>query len=100
MLLLISRHFLNSKYHLNFEVKQAIERQNAGEAHVIPILISPVAGWQNITFGHFQLGDLQYLPKNGKFITDSRFWKNQNEAFFQIAEEFAEAVKQIAAESY
>ena len=98
ILLLISRHFLNSKYHLNSEVKQAMERQKAGQAYVIPILISPVAGWQSITVGDFQLGDLQYLPRNGKFITDSRFWKNQNEAFVQIAEEFAEAVQQIAAE--
>lgn len=100
ILLLISRHFLNSKYHLNSEVKQAMERQKAGQAYVIPILISPVAGWQSITVGDFQLGDLQYLPRNGKFITDSRFWKNQNEAFVQIAEEFGEAVQQIAAESH
>lgn len=100
ILLLISRHFLNSKYHLNFEVKQAMERQKAGQAYVIPILISPVASWQSIKFSDFELGDLQYLPRNGKFITDSRFWKNQNEAFVQIAEEFTEAVEQIGAESY
>ncbi|MEH2459633.1 toll/interleukin-1 receptor domain-containing protein [Nostoc sp.] len=100
ILLLITRHFLNSEYHRNFEIKQAMEKQNAGKAHVIPVLLSPIAGWQSIRFGDLQLGDLQYLPKNGKFITDSRFWKNQNEAFVQIAEEFAEAVQQIAAESH
>lgn len=99
ILLLISRHFIASEYHRNFEVKQAMERRNTGEAHVIPVLLSPVAGWQSIRFGDVQLGDLQYLPRNGKFVTDSRFWKNQNEAFFNIAEEFAEAVEQIAAES-
>ncbi len=99
ILLLITRNFIASEYHRNFEVKQAMERQNAGKAHVIPVLLSPVAGWQSIRFGDVQLGDLQYLPRNGKFVTDSRFWKNQNEAFVKIAEEFAEAVEQIAAES-
>ncbi|MBW4448647.1 MAG: CHAT domain-containing protein [Spirirestis rafaelensis WJT71-NPBG6] len=99
ILLLISRHFIASLHRSNFEVKQAIERQSAGEAHVIPVLLSPVAGWQSIKFNDFQLGNLQYLPRNGKFVTDSRFWKNQNEAFVKIAEEFAEAVEQIAAES-
>ncbi|WP_375467305.1 TIR domain-containing protein [uncultured Nostoc sp.] len=97
IILLISPNFMVD-YHQS-EVKEAIERCYAEGTNVIPILLIPVASWQSLRFGNSQFSNLQYLPKNGKFITDSRFWKNQNEAFVLIAEEFAEAVKQIAAET-
>ncbi|MFN6498794.1 MAG: TIR domain-containing protein [Nostoc sp. DedQUE01] len=97
ILLLISPNFMVD-YHQS-EVKKAIEKCHAQGTNVIPILLIPVASWQSIKLGNSQLGNLQYLPKNGKFVTDSRFWKNQNEAFVQIAEEFAETVQQIADET-
>ncbi|WP_414569550.1 toll/interleukin-1 receptor domain-containing protein [Nostoc sp. CCY 9925] len=97
ILLLISPNFMVD-YHQS-EVKKAIEKCHAQETNVIPILLIPVASWQSIKLGNSRLGNLQYLPKNGKFVTDSRFWKNQNEAFVQIAEEFAETVQQIADET-
>ncbi|MEH1889322.1 MAG: TIR domain-containing protein [Nostoc sp.] len=98
ILLLISPTFLGD-YHRS-EVKEAMERCHAEGTNIIPILLIPVASWKSIRLGNFQLGNLQYLPKNGKFITDSRFWKNKNEAFVKMAEEFTEAVQQIAAESH
>lgn len=98
IILLISPNFMMD-YHQS-EVKKAIEKCHAEGTNVIPILLIPVASWQSIRLGNYRLGNLQYLPKNGKFVTDSRFWKNQNEAFFQIAEEFAEAIKQIAVETH
>ncbi|MEH2303719.1 toll/interleukin-1 receptor domain-containing protein [Nostoc sp.] len=98
IILLISPNFMVD-YHQS-EIKEAMERCHTEGTNVIPILLIPVASWQSIRLGNYQLGNLQYLPKNGKFVTNSRFWKNQNEAFVQIAEEFAEAVQEIAAESH
>lgn len=98
ILLLISRNFLSSVYHLNYEVKRAIERREDEGTLVIPVLLSSIAGWQSIKFGGFQLGDLQPLPKNGKFVTDRRYWKSQNEAFVTIAEEFAEEIGKLSGE--
>ena len=40
-LLLLSADFLNSEYCYGFEMKRAMERHNAGEALVIPILLRP-----------------------------------------------------------
>lgn len=64
---------------------------------MIPVLLSSVAGWQTVKPGKFKLGELQPLPKNGKFVT-SRYWKSQNEAFVTIAEEFAEEIGKLSDE--
>ncbi|MEI2583561.1 toll/interleukin-1 receptor domain-containing protein [Scytonema sp. PRP1] len=98
ILLLISRNFLSSVYHLNYEVKRAMERREDEGTLVIPVLLSSIAGWQSFKIGGFQLGDLQPLPKNGKFVTDRRYWKSQNEAFVTIAEEFAEEIGKLSGE--
>ncbi len=64
ILLLISRHFMASDYCTGIEMKQALERHDAGTARVIPIILKPVA-WKEI------LGSLQALPTEGKAITKS-----------------------------
>src|SRR5438046_426041 len=56
ILLLISSDFLASDYCYGVEMQYALERQHAGIAHVIPILLRPV-DWQGTPFYH-----LQYLP--------------------------------------
>lgn len=75
-----------------------MERRECEGTLVIPVFLSSVASWQTFKLGKFNIGDLQPLPKNGKFVTDRRYWKSQNEAFVTIAEEFAEEIGKISGE--
>jgi hypothetical protein len=54
-----------------------MERHQAEEAHVIPILLRPV-DWAGSPFSQ-----LPVLPKNKQPVTT---WDNQDEAFREIAE--------------
>ena len=60
ILLLISSDFIASDYCWNIEVKRAMERHEAGEPCVIPIILRPV-NWSSAPFGK-----LQALPQNAK----------------------------------
>ena len=50
ILLLVSSDFLASNYCYDIEVKRAMERHEAGEARVIPIILRP-CDWQRAPFG-------------------------------------------------
>ena len=60
ILLLVSHHFFNSGYCVGIEMKRALERHKAREAHVVPILLRDV-DWEKT-----ELGTLQALPTGGK----------------------------------
>lgn len=92
ILLLITPNFV-AEYYRKVEIVE-IQRQKAEKMCVIPILVSQVNGWQGLKFGDIELSTLQYLPKNGRFVT-GKGWKNKNEAFFTIAQEFAEEVDKL-----
>jgi hypothetical protein len=83
ILLLISADFLASDYCYSIEMKRALERHNAGEARVIPIILRPV-DWQGSLFGK-----LQALPKNAEPVTS---WANRDEAFTDVARGIRRAV--------
>lgn len=83
ILLLISANFLASDYCYDIELKRAMERHQAGEAQVIPIILKPV-DWRGALFGK-----LQALPKNAKPVTT---WENRDEAFLNIAEGIRKAI--------
>jgi hypothetical protein len=89
ILLLISRRFMADS-ELNSQAEMAMQREEAGEACVIPVLLSPVANWKKTRFG-----GLSPLPKNGKPVND-KSWGNQDSAFCAIAEEFGEIVEELA----
>jgi len=76
ILLLISADFMASDHCYSVEMKRALERHEAGEAHVIPIIIRPVF-WKIAPFAK-----LQALPPDGEPVTS----KNQDEAFSEIAQ--------------
>ena len=76
ILLLVSPGFIASSYCTGREMKRALERHDAGEARVIPIILRPVI-WRDAPFGR-----LQVLPKNAKPVTT---WPNRDEAYFDIA---------------
>src|SRR5713101_5117270 len=76
ILLLISADFLVSDYCYGIEMKRALERQEAGEVRVIPILLRSV-DWKGAPFGH-----LQALPTDAKPITA---WSNEDTALTDVA---------------
>lgn len=61
----------------NLEIQRAIERHQAGEARIIPILLRPL-DWPDLPFSQ-----LEVLPKKHRPVTT---WANQDEAFQEIAE--------------
>ncbi len=87
ILLLISSDFMASDYCYDIELKRAIERHEAGEAWVIPVILRPV-DWQDTSFSQ-----LQALPRDGKPITQ---WSNQDEAFRNIALGIRHSIEDLA----
>lgn len=86
ILLLVSPDFLASKYCYDIEVKQAMERHEAGEACVIPIILRP-CDWTRAPFS-----GLQALPKNTTPITR---WPDEDEAFLNVAEGIRRAAEEL-----
>lgn len=86
ILLLISPDFLNSPYINSIEMKKALERHNAREAWVIPIILVPVY-WKDTPFSK-----LLVLPKDGKPVAS---WDNRDAAFADITEGISKVVKEF-----
>lgn len=86
ILLLVSPDFIASDYCYDIEVKRAMERHEAGEACVIPVILRP-AHWEEAVFGK-----LQALPVDGKPVTR---WRTHDEAFFNVAEGIRKAIKEL-----
>lgn len=76
ILLLISSDFLASDYCNDIEVKRAMERHEAVEALVIPIILRS-CDWNRAPFGK-----LQALPKDALPI---KKWPDQDDAFLDVA---------------
>ena len=86
ILLLVSSDFIDSYSCYDVEMKRALERHKNGDARVIPIILRPV-DWQKLPFGK-----LLALPKDGRPVT---LWKNQDEAFTDIAKEIRRVVEEL-----
>ncbi len=78
IILLVSPDFMESDYCYSIEMRQAMERHERGETHVLPVILRPVY-WQGT------LGKLQALPTDARPVTDPD-WHNLDRAFFDIAE--------------
>ena len=76
ILLLVSPAFLASDYCYETEMMRAMERHEANEARVIPIILRP-CDWHQAPFGK-----LKSLPKDGKPVVS---WSNRDEAFLDVA---------------
>ena len=63
-----------------------MERHEAGEARVIPIILRPV-DWEAAPFGR-----LLALPTDGKPVTE---WDNQDAAFTDIAKGLRKVVEEL-----
>jgi hypothetical protein len=75
ILLLVSSDFLASDYCYDVEMQRAIERHEASDARVIPIILRP-CDWHGAPFGR-----LQALPKDGRPVVS---WPDLDEAFLDI----------------
>jgi TIR domain len=75
ILLLVTPHFLASDYCYNTEMKQALERHQAGTVRVIPVILRPTY-WKDAPFR-----SLQILPTDAKPVTQ---WSDRDEALWDI----------------
>lgn len=88
ILMLVSSDFIASEYCYSKEMQQAMERHNAGEAQIIPIILRPVL-WEHTPFGK-----LQALPTGAKPVIGST-WHNQDEALLNVANGIHKVVLKI-----
>ena len=85
ILLLITPDFLHSEYCYSVEMKHAMQRHEAGEAVVLPIILRSVA-WEQTPFGK-----LQALPREAQAVTS---WSNKDEAFTSIARDIQRTINE------
>ena len=78
ILLLISASFNASDYCFTKEMTRALERHDAGEAIVIPVILRECE-WKTAPYGK-----IQALPEDGKAVTGAD-WHNLDAAFTDIA---------------
>jgi hypothetical protein len=87
ILLLVSPDFLASDYCYDRELVRAVERHEAGEAIVIPVILRP-CDWHGAPFGK-----LQAVPKDGKAVT---LMPNTDAALLEVAQAVRAAVDRIS----
>ncbi|WP_142124855.1 toll/interleukin-1 receptor domain-containing protein [Pseudoxanthomonas sp. 3HH-4] len=87
ILLLVSQDFISSDYCYNIEMKQALERHEAGEAIVIPVILR-ACEWPYAPFGK-----LMATPTDGKPVTQ---WPDRDEAFLQVARAVRDAAGRLS----
>ncbi len=87
ILLLVSPDFFASDFCISFEMQKALERHEAGETRVIPIILRPT-DWTNAPFAK-----LKCLPSNKKPVTD---WRNRDKAYLDIAQGIRSAIDNLS----
>jgi tetratricopeptide (TPR) repeat protein len=85
ILLLVSPDFMVSDYCYGTEMQRALERQELGEARVIPIILRHVY-WQGV------LGKLQALPTDARPI---KSWPDLDEALYNVTEGIRKVIEEI-----
>lgn len=83
VLLLVSADFISSNYCYDIEMKRAIERHQAGEARVIPVILR-ACDWHDTPFGK-----LLAAPKDGRPV---RSWPDLDDAFLDIVQSIKRAI--------
>jgi hypothetical protein len=76
VLALVSIDFINSKYCYDIELEKALEREAAGEAKVIPVVL------RSCLWKRSPLGRLKALPTDGKAVT---MWQDIDDALTIVA---------------
>jgi len=86
IVLLVSNDFINSDFCYTQELKVALERQQRGDAELLPVILRP-CDWQEAPFAA-----LQALPPEGKAVT---LWPNRDEAWFNVAKGVKQTILSI-----
>jgi hypothetical protein len=86
ILLLVSPDFLASDYCNSVELKQAMDRYEKGQAHVIPIILRPT----HLRGALFE--KLQMLPTERRPVTK---WENQDDAFLDIVQGVERVIEEV-----
>ncbi len=89
VLLLVSASFIASDYCFDIEMAQALERHEAGQARVIPLILRP-CDWTGAPFAK-----LMALPKDGRPVTS---WPSIDEGLLDAANGLRKVVDDIAKE--
>jgi hypothetical protein len=84
ILLLVSSDFISSSYCYSLEMTRALERHNAGQARVIPVILRHCE-WTSAPFGK-----LMAAPRDGKPVTA---WPDRDEALADVAKQVRRAVE-------
>ncbi|WP_437752636.1 TIR domain-containing protein [Sorangium sp. So ce1389] len=87
ILLLVSADFVASDYCYDTEMRRALERHDAGEARVIPIVLRP-SDWSIGPFAR-----LQALPSDARAVTR---WEDRDEAWTDVAKGIRGAIAGLA----
>ena len=88
---LISHDFLASDYCWKVEMQQAMQKHRNGEAHIIPIILSP-CDYKGTLVSH-----LEVLPTGGKAIT---LWSRRQEAYIDVARNIRALVEKLLAQKW
>ncbi len=83
-LLLVSPDFIASYYCVEREMRRALERHEAGEARIVPIIVEPCE-WKEIS----ELCRLKAVPEDGNPISE---WTNANNAYLNVVQEIRRIV--------
>ncbi len=87
ILLLVSADFLVSRYCYEIEMTRALERHDAGQARVLPIIVRPV-DWKNMPFAR-----LQALPTDARPITA---WPDRDAAWTDVIAGIRRAIEDLS----
>jgi O-acetyl-ADP-ribose deacetylase (regulator of RNase III) len=90
ILLLVSPDFIASDYCYDVEVRCAMDRHDAGEARVVPVILRRVM-WDQAPFAK-----LQALPTDGKPV---KAWEDRDAAFENVARGIRAVVESIATQT-
>ncbi|MBL8279061.1 MAG: toll/interleukin-1 receptor domain-containing protein [Pelomonas sp.] len=90
VLLLVSSDFINSPYCYSREMTRAMERHNAGQARVIPVILRH-CDWTRAPFGK-----LLAAPRDGRPVMS---WPDRDEALADVARQVRQAVEAMGAAS-
>ena len=96
IVLIISRHFLSSKYCTTFELRRAMQRYEDGSTHIVGILARQ-CDWTPLP-----LSKIQVLPKDGPKLKPWAKWRGdtgRDDAGAQIAKKVRGIVKKLTAKA-
>lgn len=89
ILLLVSADFIRSEYCYDIEMRRALERHEAGEARMLPVIV------RDCDIEGAPFARLQALPRDAKPVTS---WPNRDEAWTDVAKGIRKVTEELRPE--